>query len=875
MLGRQGSHRWKDSMRTKSKSVSVAIVAAVVLALLWLPSVSFGQLFPDPAATEVMTKMDLQGTMPLEALLKYLSPRLKVNYNYTAENGAKLITIKTPAEVPSRTLPMLLSGVLKSAGLGIVEDEVPGWKRIIQSTEFFRYAPFGDAKEVIQRDGPGAPVTQLFLLKKYSPSTVMGLIAPLQLQSPAGQQASSSSMVAGGPTTAGPNVIPLPDANAIVISDYASNIKRIAEFIEFLDKANETVFKFYQVKHQRSADLTEQIKKVFSTKPQSASVAAPAGSGDGAPPPPTTESSGPVRFFDDANGNRIVVVGRSDLVEEALKTLVQFDVSLDMKEGIFRPKNISAERLQKIVEGLLAPQDDERAYKGTVDEAGNNFVVRATPEIIAKIEKIIDMLDQAPTADENPIQIYKLKNATAEEVLVSLLALQEAYGASGGQIGGGQFFGNAFGLGIPGIQGQGISPFGTGANPFGSGFGTGFGAGIGNQGFQSMSLPLQNGQITTPGQGNFGNTGIGGVAGGTTGTAGTNARRGGQSQRGQQGGQQGQFGGGFGVGGAATLPGGVRVSADVGTNSLIIIGPTNVTPRYLKLIEALDRRRKQVMIEAKFIAINSTDSFLFGVEASGGDRNGPKRWFKFTSFGLSEVDAVTGALRIIPGRGANTTVVNPDVADAVIRALVTHQRAKVSSSPEIVVNDNQTAELESKVSIPFQSVNASNTVSTTSVGGNSEAGTSITVTPHINEDDHLQLEFEIEFSAFTGTGTATLPPARQIETVASEITIPDGEMIIVGGLKRSADNRDYAGVPWLEKIPLVRDLLGRTDESKNSTSFFVFIRPIILDDSKFGDLKFLSERRAGFMGIPESYPTSEPILMPAFSPAVMPASYQR
>ncbi len=114
-------------------------------------------------------------------------------------------------------------------------------------------------------------------------------------------------------------------------------------------------------------------------------------------------------------------------------------------------------------------------------------------------------------------------------------------------------------------------------------------------------------------------------------------------------------------------------------------------------------------------------------------------------------------------------------------------------------------------------MNASNTVSTTSVGGNSEAGTSITVTPHINEDKHLKLEFEIEFSAFTGTGTATLPPARQIETVSSEITIPNGEMIIVGGLKRSADNRDYAGLPWVEKIPLVRDLLGRTDETKNST----------------------------------------------------------
>ncbi len=91
----------------------------------------------------------------------------------------------------------------------------------------------------------------------------------------------------------------------------------------------------------------------------------------------------------------------------------------------------------------------------------------------------------------------------------------------------------------------------------------------------------------------------------------------------------------------------------------------------------------------------------------------------------------------------------------------------------------------------------------------------------------MQLEFEIEFSTFTGTGTDTLPPARQIEKISSVVTVPDGQTVIVGGLKRTADNQTYAGVPWFEKIPIVRDLLGRTGETKDQTSFFVFLRPLI------------------------------------------------
>ena len=333
----------------------------------------------------------------------------------------------------------------------------------------------------------------------------------------------------------------------------------------------------------------------------------------------------------------------------------------------------------------------------------------------------------------------------------------------------------------------------------------------------------------------------------------------------------GGFGGGIGggIGGAgqvATLPGGARVSADVATNSLIVFAPSNVQPLYEKLIKSLDQRRPQVMIEADIIAVNTSDNFSLGVEVSIGDRTGSSRLFKFTSFGLSEVDPTNGNLAVIPNLGFNGVLIDPEVADVIVQALSTHTRGRVLASPKILVNDNQTGTLESVASVPFLSINTINTISSQSLGGDQQAGTTITVTPHINEDDHLQLEFEVEFSTFVGTGGANLPPPRQIDRVGSVVTIPDGQTVVVGGLKRMNESDTFTGVPWAEKIPVLRELTSLTTAEESSTSFFLFIRPKILRDSRFRDLQYLSDIEAQDAQIPGDDPESRPILIPCLNP---------
>ena len=93
------------------------------------------------------------------------------------------------------------------------------------------------------------------------------------------------------------------------------------------------------------------------------------------------------------------------------------------------------------------------------------------------------------------------------------------------------------------------------------------------------------------------------------------------------------------------------------------------------------------------------------------------------------------------------------------------------------------------------------------------------------------------------------------------MTIPDGQTVIVGGLKQVSDEEGFTGVPWLEHILIVRELSSLTDNEHTTTSFFLFIRPQILRDSMFRDLKYFSSQGARRAGIPGEFPRSRPLLI--------------
>ena len=784
-------------------------------------------------------EMNFQGAVPLDALLGYLSGKLGVQYQFDAAIARREITLRTPRRVPAASLPVLLGNVLRAEGLMLVDTDDPAVKRIVAAGQMMSLAtikrrpepevlppprpswgtgagseptgppprrlspPAVDSAEdfvgLVERPNPATPVTEVFSLRHVEAAGVIDVLRPFASGSAASIQA-------------------VPGANALIVTDYASSIESLRRVIELIDQPNPTAsLTHYRCRHQNAAVLVEQAKRMLR-------VGENGGGGES------------LVLLAQPLENRIAIAGSATQITDAHRLLDQLDVVTEVITEVYRVRHLAAERLATLLEAFAPAADrDTPLYRVTVDEVGNQLIVRGGPAVHRQVVDLIARMDVASPGEESPIRFYKLKNAVAAEVLQSLLALAEVSAQGGGA--------GPFG-GLPGFGGL-------------SGFG-GYPAGLMTAAPVAVAAPAALPITPLPPA----------VAGGAAEppAGGAMSRRGaadapttaGAPMRGSvvdAGGALGLAGGG---GGVARLPGGARVSADVATNSLIVYAPASVQSMYERLIRSLDQRRPQVLIQAQVIAVSTTDNYSLGIEVSGGDRGGGRRLFNFTSFGLNEVDPLTGALNLSPSLGFNGAVLDPGIADVIVQALARHDRSRVLASPKILVNDNATGTLESVVSVPFASVNASQTVSTTSLGGSQQAGTIITVTPRINENDHLQLDFDVEFSTFAGAGSETLPPQRQIDRVGSSVTIPSGKTVIVGGLRRVSDAHSESGLPLLEKVPVLRHLTGRTIDNHQTTSFFLFIRPVVLRDSRFADLRFLTGRELDAACLPGELPVSHP-----------------
>ena len=782
------------------------------------------------AEADPLVQLNLAGPVSLPRLVEAVSKQLDIRFLYSADLANRQVTVYTPARLPKSALPALLGSLLKAENLAVVDSDVAGWKRIVDVAEMVPYATPGQASDVLARDGPAAAVTQVIPIENADITGLAQALRPF--------------------LSKGANFLALPQNQLIIVTDYAQNVTTIVELLKLIDEpTGQAVLEFYETRNRTPASLIEQVEALIakSAKPE--------------------DSSKEVRLFNDASGQRVVVAGMQSRVDQILRLLKQLDTGMGYQTRAYRLQNVSAERIDKLIRGLVSSEDAESTIETTLDQDGNLLIVRAPADIHQQIETLIEELDRPVDTAESPIQFYKLRNANAIEVLYSLLALQQATG-SGVQTAGYGLFGT-----IDPAAAGGVIPTAGMAVPGGMGLMPSMGVNVinnpgylGDTGGRNVRMPFESGNADDVVRGSTmqnqnaalspliaanlpNNLGYGGVGG---------------------------FGGGIGMAGGqvAYLPGGARVSADVATNSLIVLAPASVQPMYERLIRSLDRRRPQVMIEADVVAVDTSDNFSLGVEVSIGDRTGDKKIFKFTSFGLSEVDPTSGMLTPNPGLGFNGVLLDPDVADVIVQALSSHSRAKVLASPKILVNDNQTGTLESVASFPFSSVNTVNTISSNSLGGEQQAGTIITVTPHINEDNHLQLEFDVEFSSFEGGPISTggenpglLPPARRIDRLGSVVTIPDGQTVVVGGLKRTRDIDSFSGVPWTEHIPILRTLTSLTATEQDCISFFLFIRPRILRDSQFRDLQYLSDVELDNAQIPGDVPQSRPLIIPCENPS--------
>ncbi|MBE7461899.1 MAG: hypothetical protein HS116_00270 [Planctomycetes bacterium] len=285
-----------------------------------------------------------------------------------------------------------------------------------------------------------------------------------------------------------------------------------------------------------------------------------------------------------------------------------------------------------------------------------------------------------------------------------------------------------------------------------------------------------------------------------------------------------------------------------GHNMLVVAGDERVHEEVESILQNLDQRKGQVLIEVAIVQVSGDDSLDFGVEAlSLNDMKNKQGLDGGTGHAL-------GAQADNASRGFPTDTVINKVTGAAIRyfkgdslqilltALATKSNVSIASQPLLLVNDNEQASFTTKVSEPTVTTSQGTATTNTSFAGFAEATTSLQITPHISPDGYLNLEITQTFEEFQGRSTGNgIPPPKVSNDATTRVTIPDRNTIVIGGFMRDAFTDTRSGVPGLMHIPGLGKIFSRTTKQKTASRLYLFVRPKILSAPDFRDLKKESE----------------------------------
>ncbi|RMD64065.1 MAG: hypothetical protein D6824_04465, partial [Planctomycetota bacterium] len=238
----------------------------------------------------------------------------------------------------------------------------------------------------------------------------------------------------------------------------------------------------------------------------------------------------------------------------------------------------------------------------------------------------------------------------------------------------------------------------------------------------------------------------------------------------------------------------VQITPDTANNQLIVRAPVKQQREIARIIERIDQRRPQVLLDVQIVSVSVSDSFSLNIDTALNP--GLEQVFQ----GLSDLAEASFI------GGSTSVVIDADQTPFVINAIASASDSRVISQPGVLVADNETATVSSTTDISFaQTTQVAGAPSQTSVGGTLSAGTNITVTPSVSEGGFMRLEINVELSSFgsSSSGGQNLPPDRNTNSFESVVTVPGDSTVVVGGLVSEQTQDTETKVPLLGDIPLI------------------------------------------------------------------------
>lgn len=299
------------------------------------------------------------------------------------------------------------------------------------------------------------------------------------------------------------------------------------------------------------------------------------------------------------------------------------------------------------------------------------------------------------------------------------------------------------------------------------------------------------------------------------------------------------------------LPGLKRLqSLKKNTNQVLIEGEPDAVEMVLDVIAYFDVAQPQVFIEAKVIEVTYDSNFEFGLDyLLDRSTNGPNTFFRGAGATLNPPSFLrSGFAPQFPFQGS--TIAGGFFGKNAMRfgdfsvnyqALQINGKAEILSRPSIIATQGITATVSTDETIPIVALNFASRNDEQFRASNVKTGVKLEVTPkHVGENFvTLQVTPRVQGAdalAATRTG-GTFAPIQTVREASTQVTLGDGETLVIGGLYTNRTSTEKAKTPFFSDIPLLGDLFTRTRETKQKTELIFILTPHIV--RKTSDLKIV------------------------------------
>ncbi len=280
----------------------------------------------------------------------------------------------------------------------------------------------------------------------------------------------------------------------------------------------------------------------------------------------------------------------------------------------------------------------------------------------------------------------------------------------------------------------------------------------------------------------------------------------------------------------------VTVAADEAQNAIVARGTEAQLNEVAALLQQLDRKRAQVLIEAAIVEVSGETAQRISAQLGLGEL-APPGGLAATSFSnggaaLGTLLAALGTPNAALATAGGSATIGGGNFGLLLQALNQSTNANLLSTPSLMALDNQPASIVVGQNVPFRTgtfATDGNTVQPFTTIERRDVGLTMNVLPRINDGDTVRLDISQEVSSLVNAnieGAADLITNRR--SIETSVLAQNGSTIVLGGLITRDDLKSLQKVPGAGDIPILGNLFKSRSRSKTRRTLFVFLKPTVL-----------------------------------------------